>query len=223
MEKTLALLHTSMVFIKEETMMDGIFAELMPRVRLINIIDDSLLFDIMAAGKITPAVTRRMCAYIQCAEAAGADAVLSLCSSPGPALDVARQLVKIPVIKIDDAMAEEAARTAERIGVLATVPPALGPALELIRAKGKILGKQIFIEPLLVEGAFDRLISGNKEGHDDAVSAAARDAATKYDLLVLAQASLTRLAPRLENESGKKVLTSPRPGIEYAKKILDSL
>jgi hypothetical protein len=59
MTRTLALIHTSMVFITVETMMRDIFAEVMPDVRLINIVDDSLLPDVMETGKISPAVTRR--------------------------------------------------------------------------------------------------------------------------------------------------------------------
>ena len=121
MKKKLALIHTSMVFVKAETMMSDIFAEVMPDVELVNIVDDSLLPDVMAAGEITPAVQRRMTAYVKAAQETGADAVFSLCSSLGPAIDVARKEVSIPVIKIDDAMAEKAVEMAERIGVMATV------------------------------------------------------------------------------------------------------
>ncbi len=109
--KTLALIHTSMVFINVETMMQDLFKEIMPDVRLINIVDDSLLPDVMEVGKITPEVTSRMVDYIVAAEKTGADAILSLCSSLGPSIDEARKHVKIPVIKIDDAMAEKAAES----------------------------------------------------------------------------------------------------------------
>lgn len=44
-----------MVFINVETMMmNDIFKEIMPSVRRINIVDDSLLADVIAVGKITP-------------------------------------------------------------------------------------------------------------------------------------------------------------------------
>ncbi len=52
MPKTLALIHTSMVFVNVETMMKDMFAEIMPDVRLINIVDDSLLPDVMEMGHI---------------------------------------------------------------------------------------------------------------------------------------------------------------------------
>ena len=61
MTKTLALLHTSMVFINVETMMSDIFAEVMPDVRLVNVVDDSLLPDVMKVGKIEQPVQDDAC------------------------------------------------------------------------------------------------------------------------------------------------------------------
>jgi Asp/Glu/hydantoin racemase len=221
--KTLALIHTSMVFLTVETMMQDILAQVLPDVRLINIVDDSLLPDVMASGQISPAVTRRMCAYVVAAEMAGADAALSLCSSLGPTVDVARELVSIPVVKIDDAMTEKAAREADRIGVMATVETTLGPTVDLIEEKAAAMDKRIQVYRSLVKGAFEALMSGDKDQHDAMVSAAAQDLTSKVDMLVLAQASMTRLAPRLQQETRLPVLTSPRLGIEYTRRVLDEL
>jgi Asp/Glu/hydantoin racemase len=212
-----------MVFINVETMMNEIFKEVMPDIRRINIVDDSLLPDVMATGHITPAVTRRMCRYVEAAEQTGADAVLSLCSSLGPTIDVARKLVSIPVIKIDDAMTEEAARTANRIGVMATVTTTLGPTVDLIRSKAKEINKQPHLEPVLVDGAFQILMKGDKQVHDRMVIEAARKLAKEVDLIVLAQASMTRLVPILSDTTGLSVLSSPRLAIEYTQKLLTIL
>ncbi len=223
MPKTLALVHTSMVFINVETMMQDIFKEVMPDVRLINFVDDAMLADVMETGQISPDVTRRMCALVESAETAGADAVFSLCSSLGPTIDTARNLVSIPVIKIDDAMTEKAAREASRVGVMATVPTTLPPTVRLIEEKALQLDKAVEIKEALVKGAFEKLMAGHKEEHDTMVSATAQKLAQEMELIVLAQASMTRLAPRLQQETGLPVLTSPRLGIEYARRVLDEL
>jgi Asp/Glu/hydantoin racemase len=223
MPKTLACIHTSMVFINVETMMNDIFKELMPNVRRINIVDDSLLADVMSVGHITQAVTKRMCTYVQTAEEAGADAILSLCSSLGPTIDIARPLVSVPVIKIDDAMTEEAARSANRIGVMATVLTTLGPTVDLIHSKASAMKRVCQIQPALVEGAFQILMSGDREKHDRMVSEAARELANQVDLIVLAQASMTRLVTNLSNETGLRVLSSPRLAIEYTQRLLNTL
>lgn len=221
--KTLALIHTSFVFVTVETMVRDILAEVMEGVRLIHFVDESLLADVMAKGKVTPPEVKRMCACVLSAEAAGADAVLSLCSSLGPAVDVARGLVSLPVLKIDDAMAGKAARRASRIGVMATVPTTLGPTVRLVREKAAGMGKEVAVEESLSSAAFQALMGGDRDRHDAMVSEAAQSLVGKVDLIALAQASMTRLAPRLQQETGLPVLTSPRLGIEHARRVLDAL
>lgn len=221
--KTLGCIHTSMVFVTVETMMSDIFAEVMPDVRLVNIIDDSLLPDVMAAGTVTEAATRRMCLLARAAEIAGCDAALSLCSSLGPSIDTARKETGIPIVKIDDAMCLAAARDADRIGVMATVPTTLGPTVDLVHEKAGELGREVSVERCLVEGAFEKLMAGEKDRHDRMVQDAATRIASMVDVIVFAQASMTRLAPGVADLTGLQVLTSPRLGIEHTARILRSL
>ncbi len=219
----LALIHTSMVFVKVEMTMSDIFAEVMPDVELVSIVDDSLLPDVMAAGHITAAVQRRFTAYAKAAEVAGVHAAFSLCSSLGPAVDVARQEVDIPVIKIDDAMTDKAVEMAESIGVVATAQTTLGPTADLIRDKATARSKVVDVKQVLVEGAFELLMGGDRDAHDQRVHAAAVDLAPFVEVIVFAQASMTRLASSVEKEIDLPVLTSPRLGIGYCKRLLDSL
>lgn len=64
MQKTLALIHTSFVFLSVETSLMKMLSEVLLDVRLVNIVDDSLLADVMREGKVTPAITRKMCHYV---------------------------------------------------------------------------------------------------------------------------------------------------------------
>jgi Asp/Glu/hydantoin racemase len=164
-----------------------------------------------------------MCYYVLAAEAAGADAILSLCSSLGPTIDVARKLVRIPVIKIDDAHTEKAAREADRIGVMATVATTLAPTVALIREKAAALNKPVEIQESLTAAAFAALMGGEKDRHDALVLDAARKLGPQVDLILFAQASMTRLAPAVQEAAGRPVLTSPRLAIEYTKRVLDEL
>ncbi len=220
MTQMLALIHTSQVFLSVETMMQQMFAEIMPEVRLINILDDSLLPDVMTEMSISNNVTKRLCLYVLAAEAAGVGAVLSLCSSVGPAIDVARKLVSIPVIKIDDAHTEKAVREGKRIGVLATAGTTLRPTVALLKEKAAIQGKEVEIQPSLANLAFEALMRGDKNEHDALVVEAARALAPSVDLILFAQASMARLGPIVQEATGLPVLTSPRLAIEYTKRIL---
>ncbi|MGQ9553535.1 MAG: aspartate/glutamate racemase family protein [Anaerolineae bacterium] len=221
MAKKLAVLHTSFVFINVETMMNDLFKEILKDTEVIHFVDSSLLAQVMAAGKVTDESVRRMTWLAKAAEESGADLILSACSSLGPAVDVARHLVKTPIIKIDDAMAQAAAEKANKVGVLATVPTTLAPTAELIREKAEGLGKPIEVSPKLCEGAFERLMAGQRESHDEMVLAGARELAPRVELIALAQASMTRLAPKLSQETGLPVLSSPRLGIEYITHLLE--
>jgi Asp/Glu/hydantoin racemase len=141
----------------------------------------------------------------------------------GPTIDAARTAVNIPIIKIDDAMALAAASKANIIGVLATVPTTLDPTIALIEEKAAGLGKSLTIYRGLSEGAFDKLMSGDTEGHDQMVLASAQSLAPKVEILVLAQASMTRLAPMLSEATGLEVLTSPRLGVQSVKDYLATI
>ncbi len=222
MTQRVAILHTSMVFINVVPMISDLFAELLPDAEIVDFIDSKILADVQREG-ITAGAQARMTHMAEAAEASGADVIFSACSSLGPTIDAAREAVGIPIIKIDDAMALEAATKASAIGVLATVPTTLDPTIALIEEKAATLGKSLTIYRGLSKGAFDKLMSGDTEGHDQMVLASAQNLAPKVDILVLAQASMTRLAPMLSDETGLEVFTSPTLGVQSVKDYLDTL
>src|SRR5688500_1057491 len=129
MPATLALLHTTAVTIP-------VFAEVaraeLAGVRIANLLDDSLLADVIAAGRVTPAVLRRLRAYVEQAAVLGASAVMSCCSSIGGAMEEIAAGAPLPVWRVDEAMADEAVAGAGRIGVLGTVRSTMDPTIELI-------------------------------------------------------------------------------------------
>jgi len=223
MSKKVAILHTSFVFINVVPIISDLFKEVLPDVEVIDFVDGTVLADVNRAGQVTPSAIKRMTHLAQAAEEAGADIIFSACSSLGPSMDVAREAVGTPIIKIDDAMTQLAVEKVANIGVLATVPTTLPPTTDLIRQKASAMGKQVNIVSKLSEGAFDRLMSGDQAGHDQLVLEAAKSIAPQVDLIVLAQASMTRLAPMLAEATGREVLTSPKLGVKSVKEMLSQL
>jgi Asp/Glu/hydantoin racemase len=221
MKKRVALLHTSLVFINVVPTIKEMFEELMPDVEVVDFIDATILADLQSTGQIDASHVKRMTHLAQAAEDSGAEVIFSLCSSLGPTIDYARQTVDTDIIKIDDAMASVAVEKASNIGVLATVMTTLGPTIDLIKSKGEASGKQIKVVPKLAEGAFDILMAGDQATHDQMVLEAAQSISDEVDLLVFAQASMTRLAPMVSDATGLEVLTSPRLGVESVKIYLE--
>lgn len=195
------------------------FQQILPDVRVVNIMDDSLLNDVMTAGHLTEAVTGRIFSYMQLGQQMGAAALLNACSSVGEAASAARPGISIPLIKIDDVMAERAVATGSRIGVVATVKTTLEPTVRLIRAKAMAAGKSIEVVEALAEGAFQALLDGQSEAHDKIVKRTIESLASNVDVIVLAQVSMARLAPSLAGLS-VPVLSSPQSGVEAVREAL---
>jgi len=217
MSGSIAIVQTSQVSSAE---LKALCAEIMPEVKVFQIIDDSLLDEVVSNGGATKGVVRRMCAYYQLAQSIGVDAILNQCSSVGEAADIAAETVDIPVVKVDSAMAREAVRLGKKIAVVATVETTLGPSVRLVERMAKEAGKEIEVDPCLVDGAMMVLIrDGNQELHNQMVLSRVEAAAEANDVVVLAQGSMTVLLPLLTHIE-KPVLTSPRLGVEDMRTVL---
>lgn len=196
--------------------------ELDPSITVHSIVDDSLIAEVIANGGVTPGVLRRLCEYAVLAEQAGADLVLNMCSSVGEAAEIAAKMIKIPLVKIDEKMAEEACKISNRIGVVATLSTTMGPTVRLIQKSADKLGKKVEISQEVCKGAFEKLTTGDKKAHNDMVIKAIRELTKNVDVVVCAQGSMHALLPDL-GETSVPVLTSPPFGSKHAVEVLTSM
>ncbi len=216
--KTLALVHTSATLVP-------VFQQLckaqLPNVDTFNIVDDSLVRAIGAKGSLTADIARRVQAYITSAEAGGADYVLVTCSSIGPAVEASSAFCAVPVLRVDQPMADQAVQTGRRIGVIATLPTTLNPTKDLVQRRAAAAGKSVEITAVLVEGAFEALMSGDAAKHDALVASALRALVSQVDVIVLAQASMARVVDTLAPEDRRiSILASPPLAIAHLAKVL---
>jgi Asp/Glu/hydantoin racemase len=200
-----------------------LFAELVPGCRVISIIEDALILDVIRAGQVTPEIARRLVRYYLAAQDTGADLIFNTCSSIGDVAIMARSLVAIPLVKIDDAMAAEAVRTGARVGVLATLQTTLAPTVRLVKAQAMAAGRSVSVVEGLARGAFEALMAKQPEKHDELVTAAAEQVAKQADVIVLAQGSMARMEAALAQRTGKPVLSSPRRGVLEVKETLERM
>lgn len=216
MQTTVFAIHTGPVLVE---VLRKLFPEMLPGVRLVNVVDDSLLTDVRMAGTLIPSVVRRIIGYGTLAESSGANAILNCCSSVGEAADLLAKTVAIPVVKIDDRMASQAVGMGSRIAIVATVATTLGPTERLIHCKAEAAGKTVTTQRYLAGEAFDALLAGDSEEHDRLLKAEIERAAAENDVVVLAQGSMARLIPLL-GETSVPVLSSPRLGVEELREQL---
>jgi Asp/Glu/hydantoin racemase len=196
--------------------------ELLAGQKIFNMVDESLLCDIIARGCCPPATAKRLAGHVMAADEAGAEIILVTCSSMGRAVEASRALVRAKVLRVDEPMADRAVSIGKRIGVIATLTSTLEPTAALITTRAATAGKQIDLSTCIVEGAFEAVMSGNGAKHDELVAAALREMAKSVDVIVLAQASMARVVDSLRKQDKPvTILSSPRAAIEHLASILN--
>jgi len=189
------------------------FARLWPQARLMNLLDDSLSADLARGGGLSDAMTARFLDLGRYASSTGSDAILFTCSAFGPCIEaVARAHAPMPVLKPNEAMIEQAAAQARRVGLLSTFAPTLASMPSEFPAS-------IELVPKLAEGALAALDRGDRAGHDRLVVEAAKDL-RDCDIIALAQYSMAPAAELVAQVTGRPVLTTPDSAVNKLKKLL---
>lgn len=214
---TLAIIHTTPATL---TSLKKLALEKIPDLTVINFMDDSILPQLANNQGNLADVEERLIAYSRFAEQAGADIILEACSSVGEITNKMRLEVKVPVVRIDEAMAEWVVNHEKKIGIAATLATTLKPTTKLLEEKAEILGKQVQLTPRLVEGAYQRIINGDQAGHDDLLMDTFSFLLNEVDVIVLAQASMAGVAEKMAEEDRAKFFSSPSFAINQVKTLL---
>ncbi|PKL11107.1 MAG: Asp/Glu/hydantoin racemase [Spirochaetae bacterium HGW-Spirochaetae-4] len=214
----IAAIYTGAALVKPLT---DLMREVLPDYEVMNILDDSMIAEIIAHGGMTKAVKRRLYGYYEIACASGAELILNTCSSIGDAVYGAREFMPIPIVRIDEAMARKAIAMAGSIAVLATLPTTLDPTIRLLEACAAEMGRKITTVSALAEGAFPAITAGDAETHDRLIAETAMRVADTCDVILLAQGSMARMEDPLRKLTGKTVFSSPRLGVEMVRDMLE--
>jgi Asp/Glu/hydantoin racemase len=189
------------------------FASLWPDARLMNLLDDSLSADLARDGRLTEAMTGRFLSIGRYAVSTGADAILFTCSAFGPCIEaVAREQARIPVLKPNAAMIEQATARGRKIGLLSTFAPTLA-------SMPPEFPRSVEVVPKLAAGALSALDRGDRAEHDRLVTEASREL-RGCDLIALAQYSMAPAAALVAEASGLPVLTTPDSAVLKLKELL---
>ena len=223
--RRLALIHTVPSLVP---VFGALTRELAPDVTTSDVVDEALLEEAIAAGEVPPTTAKRLEGHVRRALDDGADAVLVTCSSMGAVVDDLRERYGWPLLRVDEAMVDAALTAGSRIGVAATLRSTLRPTAELVWRRAREAGRKdhsVEVVSRVVDGAFASLKAGNLDAHDDAVRAALRELIPQVDVIILAQASMARVAGTLApgETAATPILSSPRLGVERAAEVLDRL
>lgn len=209
-----AFLHTGAVVIP--VIAAAMQAEI-PDVTIVNYLDDQIVRD-LGDHERRASVADRLVNLTRAARDAGADLVMLTCSSISAYAGPTADRVGIPVLRIDEAMADQAVAQGDRIAVVATLPTTLSPTIALLRERASLAGVEVHILEELVDGAFAAVSAGDRPQHDRLVAATISRLAADVDVVVLAQASMASAADQVD--AAVPVLTSIRPGIARLAEVL---
>lgn len=108
----IALIHTKPLTVES---LQNLIEENDSEVEVINIVDDSILPELINNKADLSLVENRVKYYIKTAVEQEADLVLSACSSIGEIFEKEDPNYRIPIMRIDSAMAEKAVKDAEKL------------------------------------------------------------------------------------------------------------
>jgi aspartate/glutamate racemase len=203
--KRIAFIHTGAVVIPT---FQALADELLPEVEIHNLLDDRVISDLR---NHKGDVGERLRDLVDAAKAGGAEAVLLTCSSISGYASSLSEGAGIPVLRVDEAMADEAVAAGSKIAVVATLETTLTPTVALLEERAAVAGARVEISRELVDGAFAAVSAGDRATHDELVGQAITRVAEWADVVVLAQASMASAASKVSVRP--PVLASPELGM----------
>jgi hypothetical protein len=190
-------------------------------VQVINLLDDSILPEILAAGKVTEGVRIRIqAALVHAALTLCPDIMLCACSTIGSAFLASQPFITCPMVRIDMAMAREAVARAERICIAATAPSTLEPTRDLLTELAGQAGKPVLLTNCLIPEAGPLLSAGDLAGYSRMIQERLLPLLDTVDCIVLAQASMAQAVPSFPADLRAKCLSSVESGILSVKMML---
>src|SRR5262245_31876264 len=199
---------------------DDAFKTLWPEAETLNLLDESLYADIPPEGTLSPAIYNRVAGLLRHCEASRADGILFSGSTFGPAVDAARKHVRIPVLRAEEAMMEQAVLLGERILLVCTAKRAMLVVRATLDAAVTRARVRRLITELWVAGARDAITRGDITTHDRLIAQQVSGAGD-FDVIVFGQISMVPARVPLSRDIARRVVTGPEATVERMRALVE--
>ena len=199
---------------------DEAFKTLWPQAQVLNLLDESLYADVGTNGELTPALYARVANLFRHCEASGADGIVFSGSTFGPAVAEGRKGIKVPVLRIEEGMMDEAVARGGSILVVSTQKRAMPVVRGTLDALAKRAGQTPTIKDIWVDGAREALNAGDTDKHDRLIAEQAA-AAGDFDTVVLSMISMAPARAKMPSALAQKTLTSGECAVTRMRKLLE--
>ena len=179
----------------------------------------SVLEEVRKTGYVAAAPAAKMIRTYMEAVEAGADAILSICSTMGDvaysAQDVAKYL-GVPIVIVNEEMCREAVRRGKKIAVMSTLPTSIAPTKNIIARVSREMGKHVEVIEVLVDGAYGL----DREQFMARMAEEAAKIADQVEVIVFSQGSMAYCEKMIADRFQVTVLSNPHYGAKALKAAL---
>lgn len=205
----ISFLHTGEVHIAKFA---GLVSELNPQLTVNHVVDESLLLHAQQCGADSGLHAKLMVHLEQLSLVS--KVVVVTCSSVGGIAEHIGRLNGCKIQRIDKAMADYAIQHGNHILVVAALESTLAPTQDLLQESMADFAKTPTLAFLRVDKAWDAFLAGDMEHYYAMIADAIRANASPYDLVVLAQASMSGVTNMID--VSVPIISSPRLGVVRA-------
>jgi Asp/Glu/Hydantoin racemase len=198
---------------------DEAFKTLWPEAQVLNLLDESLYADVGPNGELTPGLIARVANLFRHCEASGADGIVFSGSTFGPAVEEGRKGIKVPVLRIEEAMMDDAVARGGSILVVSTQKRAMPVVRGTLDQAAKRAGKSPAIKEIWVDGARDALNADDSDRHDRLIAEQAA-AAGDFDTVVLSMISMAPARAKMPPALAQRTLTSGECAVARMRNLL---
>jgi Asp/Glu/hydantoin racemase len=188
-------------------------------IELMNYAVPSVLEEIRKNGYVTAAPAAKMIRTYMEAVEAGADAILSICSSVGDVAHSVQDVAKflgVPIVMVNEEMCREAVRKGNKIALMATLPTSIEPTRNILFRVAREMGKHVEVINVLVDGAYGL----DQEQFKVRMAEEAEKIAGQVDVIIFAQGSMAYCEKFIAERFQKLVLSNPYYGAKALKAAL---
>jgi len=196
--KTIGIIHAVNLTIRA---MQPFIERYLPDAEVVHLCDDTIQRDNICAGVgVIPKHNYfRFAQYAHNLQESGVDLILLACSTFNYAAELARPMIDVPIMQIDRPMMELAVAQGPRVGLLATLATTVPSSERLLRIVAAENKREVEITTVLRPEAFAAISKGDSVTHNNILLEEIDKLSKNVDSIVLAQLSMSALAPLLNN------------------------
>jgi hypothetical protein len=161
--------------------------------QIVHLLDESMLADIKRDD--TESARSKLLHMVEGALHSGAEQIMVTCTSTGRLIDALPATYKPYIQRIESAAVQTLITSGQRTGIVYT-NPAVWPEFQQIMRDNRV--PETLYTPAYIKQAFDKILSGDREGHDRLIKEFLTKSKPDVASHLLAQVSICSALERLE-------------------------